>query len=424
VIPRGPDGAGDAAVDGELAIYATLADVRAAPSVLVRAAVPGEIAAQGAAAVRYALFSTLAAGVLLLLVLLRVLDRAVVEPIARLTRHAVRVGESDALDERLALARADEIGTLSREFDRMLERLASSRAALAESARAAGQSEVATGVLHNVGNVLNSVNVSARVLGDKLSGSRLAHLERLAQLLEERRDDLVSFVREDPRGKQLVPFLSTLTRQLADERAALGEELAGLTRGVEHIGELVAAQQAYATRATLIEPTSISALVEQALALTAHVSPAGREPRVARELGVPEKLPLDRHRVLEILVNLVQNARQALAEVREPELAVRARLADGELAVEVRDNGVGIAVENLPRLFQHGFTTKPGGHGFGLHASANAATELGGKLAGASAGTGRGASFVLRLPVAPLASGAAGERRSEPAQAAPADRAA
>src|SRR5262249_13174879 len=143
---------GDAAEDGALSIYATLEDVRRAPCALLRAAVPGAIAEQGAVAIRYALLSTAAAGVLMLLVRLRLLDRTVVRPLAQLTQHAVRVGAAERLDERLDLRRADELGILSREFDRMLERLADSRARLADTARAAGMSQIATGVLHDVGN--------------------------------------------------------------------------------------------------------------------------------------------------------------------------------------------------------------------------------------------------------------------------------
>ena len=103
-----------------------------------------------------------------------------------------------------------------------------------------------------------------------------------------------------------------------------------------------------------------------------------------------------------MLVNLFKNARESMAEAGvRGRLCIRVRRNGKRLCLEVEDNGVGIARENLARIFNHGFTTKRGGHGFGLHASANAATEMSGHLSAASAGQGRGATFTLDLPLEP-----------------------
>lgn len=386
-----------------LHVYATMADPRRQPALLLRAELPRDISAQGGTAIRYALLSTCAAGLLMVLVLLHMLQRVVLRPLARLTEQAVAIGQRDDSSLRLALVRDDEIGTLSNEFDGMLEKLDASRAAVVTAARSAGMSEIATGILHNVGNVLNSVCVSTDMIDEQLRQSRIGHLEKLTALLQEHQADLAHFVAEDPRGKQVVPFLAALTRQLADERGSLQAELSHLMEAFEHIRELVASQQAYAGRSTLLESTDVGQQIESALRLSEKAQGAQVSIHIERDLGEMPRVPIDKYKLVEILVNLVQNARQSLAEARpeQPRVVVHSRLDDGLLTIRVTDNGVGIPEENLNRVFNHGFTTKTGGHGFGLHASANAATELGGTLTVHSEGPGKGAEFTLTIPVAP-----------------------
>ena len=389
------------AVDAHaLHVYATMADARRQPALLLRAELPRDISAQGGTAIRYALLSTCAAGLLMVLVLLHMLQRVVLKPLARLTQQAVAIGQRDDSSVRLALVRDDEIGTLSNEFDSMLEKLDASRAAVVTAARSAGMSEIATGILHNVGNVLNSVCVSTGMIDEKLRQSRIGHLEKLAALLQEHQENLAQFVAEDPKGKQVVPFLTALTRQLADERGGLQTELSQLMEAVEHIRELVASQQAYAGRSTLLESADVGQQIESALRLSEKAQGAQVSVEIERDLAEMPRVPLDKHKLVEILVNLVQNARQSLTEARpeHPRIVVQSRLDDGLLTIRVVDNGVGIPEENLNRVFNHGFTTKANGHGFGLHASANAATELGGRLTVHSEGPGKGAEFTLTIP--------------------------
>ena len=108
--------------------------------------------------------------------------------------------------------------------------------------------------------------------------------------------------------------------------------------------------------------------------------------------------------MLQILVNLIRNSKYALDEGGRPDrqLTVRVDRNGGEFVrVAVIDNGVGIPPQNLTRIFEHGFTTRKKGHGFGLHSGALAAKELGGTLIARSDGTGRGATFILELPIQP-----------------------
>jgi signal transduction histidine kinase len=384
-----------------LEAFAVVPDLRAQPALVAHGQAPRPITLQGSRVLNYALLSTVGAGLLLLLVLLRTLQGTVLAPIAILTRHAEHIGRTDDTTLRIASQRRDELGSLGREFDRMLEKLAASRKAVVDTARAAGMSEIATGILHNVGNVLNSVGVSGTLLENLLKGGQGAKLTLVAQLLEEHQADLGRFVSEDARGKKLVPLLKALAGGLEQERQQALAELSALNGGLGHIKELVASQQTYATRVSLREITHLPELIDEALAMTGRAAGEFRRLRIERRFAEIPPAPVDRHKVLEILVNVIQNARQAMddAAQQDPclELSVEPR-GGGRVAIAVRDNGVGIAPENLAKIFNHGFTTKRNGHGFGLHSAANSAGELGGVLRASSAGPGRGAEFVLEFP--------------------------
>jgi signal transduction histidine kinase len=272
---------------------------------------------------------------------------------------------------------------------------------LISASRYAGMAEVATGVLHNVGNVLNSVNVSVGLLSDQLSKSKTPSLTRAVEMLREHQSSLGEFLTNDPKGKQLPDFIGVVADQLARQQAVLVREVQGLQRNIEHIKEIVAVQQSYAKVSGAREKLFVHDLVEHALRM-ASASLAHREIEFVREFAMVPGVLADRHLVLQILVNLITNAKQALdARTEGRRLVLRTRLgADGNVCVDVSDNGIGISRENLAKIFSHGFTTKKTGHGFGLHSSANAAKEMGGSLLVRSDGPGTGATFVLELPAA------------------------
>jgi two-component system sensor kinase FixL len=272
---------------------------------------------------------------------------------------------------------------------------------LMEVSRQAGMAEMATGVLHNVGNMFNSVNVSASLVLERLQGSRTATLLRAAELLREHEESLHTFLVEDPRGRQLPKYLATVSQHLVQEQESLLTEMRELLRNVEHIRAVVSMQQENARVVGRVELVPVPELLDDALRL--HQDAFERLGiRIHREYAEVAPMPLDRHRLLQILVNLLGNARHALVESERADkrLSLRVR-REGEvwLRIEVEDNGVGIAPENLARLFSHGFTTKKEGHGFGLHSSVLAAEAMQGRLRCDSAGLGHGARFTLELPL-------------------------
>ncbi len=267
---------------------------------------------------------------------------------------------------------------------------------LVRAAHLAGRAEVASNVLHNVGNALNSMNISVSTMGRQLTQSKGAGLARLAELLEF------------PEGQELhtpeqLAKLAMYARKLGErlelERGALGKELSALEESIEHVKQIIRVQQSYARQAGAPEDTAVVALLADALRISGANS---RSHGIAVEQQCPRGLVarLDKHRVLEILTNLLANAKQALAD-REPGhrmIDIRVLTRGDELHFEIEDNGVGISADNLTRIFQHGFTTKKDGHGFGLHGASVSARAMGGRIDVHSEGEGRGARFTLVLP--------------------------
>jgi len=274
---------------------------------------------------------------------------------------------------------------------------------LMDASRRAGMAEVATGVLHNVGNVLNSVNVSTNLLSERVKTSHVSSIGKLAQLLSENASDLGRFFTQDERGRQLPAYVAMLAQHLAQEQRTLLDEFESLVRNVDHIKEIVVTQQTYAKRAGIIETIAVSELVEDALRI--HTQAYLRHGvKVVREFNPTPPITTDRHKVLQILVNFLSNAKYACDEQGTAEKRVTARVEScgpDRVRIKVADNGVGIRPENLSRIFTHGFTTRRTGHGFGLHSGALAAQELGGTITARSDGAGKGASFVLELPLQP-----------------------
>jgi PAS domain S-box-containing protein len=282
------------------------------------------------------------------------------------------------------------------------EELAQLNQRLREASRQAGMAEVATGILHNVGNVLNSVNVSTDLLQDRLARSRVDSLRKTVELLKPHAANPGPFFTTDPKGKLVPEFLIKFSEYLANERQEMQHEVAALAKNVDHIKQIVAMQQSYATVSGVIESIPASEVVEDAIRFNEAALQRQGIQVVRRFAQVPPVI-VDRHQVLQILINIIRNGNYALEHGPNPAHKLLnvtiASSNNGTVEIRIADNGLGIAPENLTRIFAHGFTTKKDGHGFGLHASANAASAMGGKLTANSEGLGRGATFILELPI-------------------------
>lgn len=290
---------------------------------------------------------------------------------------------------------------LEQRVQQRTDELTKAQAELVTTARQAGMAEIANNVLHDIGNVLNSVNVSADLLTCQVRASRAAGLGDVVELINAHAGKLGDFLTVDEKGKILPAYLSKLAQVVAAEQKGMLEELAQLTKSVDHIKDIVAAQQSCAGTSSMFAQVRISSLLEDAVCMSA-TSLSHHRVTVIKEFADLPPLLLDKHRVLQILINLIGNAAHATDGMPDRQARIVLRLlktpADA-VQIQVEDNGEGIPPENLARIFTHGFTTRASGHGFGLHSCILAAAEMGGSLKAYSDGRGKGATFTLELPM-------------------------
>ena len=271
---------------------------------------------------------------------------------------------------------------------------------LRDASRHAGMAEIATNVLHNIGNVLNSVNISATLVSDRVKNPKTAGLGKVAALLQQQGADLGAFISTDERGKHLPVYLAQLSEQLIlDQRATL-QEIDLMRKNVDHIKEIVVMQQSYSKLVGVPEKLAVASLVDDALRMIAGAF-TRHGVSVKCEFEDAPEIVVEKHKVLQILINLLRNAKYACEASARTDKQVVIGIANqaGGVRIAVTDNGIGIQPEHMTRIFSHGFTTKKDGHGFGLHSGALAARDMGGVLRVDSAGLGHGATFTLDLPL-------------------------
>ena len=334
-------------------------------------------------------------------------SRKLIRPLILLHDMMRKVGEGD-LSSRVEISTGDEVEDLAESFNFMTTSLMQSKTELQdaqikllETARRAGMAEVATGILHNVGNVLNSVNVTTSSVKEGITNLKIQNLTRLSEQLSVHQEDLAVFLTENDRGKMVPGLLAGLANHLNDERNILLEKVGQLSEFVQHIVEIVRFQQVHSKYSGVNELISMTDLVERALSV--HMDDLYQYSiTIVREFEPVHEIMADRHKVMQIILNLISNAYQALVDVDEEIKKITVKVSDKDeetVLVCVTDNGPGIDSDKLTSIFSYGFTTKKDGHGYGLHTSALFAKEMGGSLEAISDGPGSGASFILELPV-------------------------
>ncbi len=281
------------------------------------------------------------------------------------------------------------------------EELNAAHRQLLDTARRAGMAEVATSVLHNVGNLLNTAVTSSTVIREVVENSRLSTLSRIVDLLQSHAGDLPEFIQKDPRGQRVVEFLGQVESVLTREQGMIKDKMKSLNESQDQIRQIIALQQSLVGLAGVRETVSIPDLIEDATKLFVD---SFKRHEIDLTPEYPPNLPeitIEKAKVLQILLNLLRNARDATTTVDRAKRCVRFQVAmptPETVTFAVTDNGMGIKPENMSRMFNFGFTTKKDGHGFGLHGCVNLAREMGGNLVVESGGEGLGATFTLTLP--------------------------
>ncbi|KTC68090.1 Two-component sensor histidine kinase [Legionella birminghamensis] len=321
------------------------------------------------------------------------------KPIIKLSQFAGNI-DYDHLTPMLPILTRDEIGGLQSHLNEMLKKLERAKARLIETSRAAGVAEIATSILHNVGNVLNSVNTSVAMLSETAQQSYIVQLPKLLSILEENQNRLDTFLAEDERGKLFIPYFKKLIEQLESEKSRMYEELRQLNNNLTHVNQVIAMQQTSGQASSIIkESIELEELIEDILLLYANRLRKASINVERQYRDIPPIVSI-RTKVQQILINLIKNAIDALiaANQREKRLIIKIELTSGIARITVGDNGIGINKEDLSRIFSFGFTTKKEGHGYGLHNCALLARELGGELRGQSKGVQQGSVFTLKIP--------------------------
>lgn len=266
--------------------------------------------------------------------------------------------------------------------------------------RQAGMAEVGATVLHNVGNVLNSVNVSANLVSEKIAKSKLKRLSDLSNLINEHKQDLANFFTQDEAGSHLPEYISKLSEYWQNEQADLTTEISSLLKNIQHIKDIISMQQNLSKVKGVEQVVSVEYLLEEALLIT-NMNPTSTGITIYKKYNHLKPVLIDKVKLLQILVNLIRNAKDSLRNSENTNKTLTLKFdTDGKdkFYIQISDNGIGIDPADVNKIFAHGFTTKPSGHGFGLHSSALSAKEMGGSIQVQSEGVNKGASFTVELP--------------------------
>jgi len=280
-----------------------------------------------------------------------------------------------------------------------LKELRETQKMLTDTAHRAGMAEIATGILHNVGNVLNSVKVSSQILKEKILSSKVNNLQKVLSLMEEHTDNLGGFITSDEKGKMLPEYLLKVGATLKDEQNNSLEELSTLHKGINHIEEIIAVQQSYAGVSGLVEKIALSEMMDDVLKMHTEMFRKYKI-KITKEYSKTKPIMIEKGKLIQVFVNLLKNAKESLETIDEKNRVITITILEDKAyqVIEIVDNGMGILKSNLKRIFSYGFSTKSGGKGFGLHTSALAMTEMKGRLTAQSEGDKKGAKFIISLP--------------------------
>jgi len=281
-----------------------------------------------------------------------------------------------------------------------LKELRETQKMLTDTAHRAGMAEIATGILHNVGNVLNSVKVSSQILKEKILSSKVNNLQKVLSLMEEHKDNIGEFITSDEKGKMLPPYLLKVGATLKDEQNNSLEELSNLHKGINHIEEIIAVQQSYAGVSGLVEKIALSEMMDDVLKMHTEMFRKYKI-KITKKYTKTKPILIEKGKLIQVFVNLLKNAKESLETIDEKIRKISINILEDEKyqTIKITDNGQGISQENLTKIFSYGFSTKKEGKGFGLHTSALAMTEMKGRLFAESNGDGKGAKFIVSIPV-------------------------
>jgi len=388
-----------------LQVYWAFEGIDGEPAFLARANVFRALREIGDETVLMSALAMTGVGIATILLSLLLVRSLMVTRLASLTRQLLAIRRDSLGGRRLRVDRSplgqrDEISVLAAEFDTLLGELAEATRQLADVSYRAGRAEVTEGSLHNIGNALNSLLVSADAARAKLEAGSPANLVQATK-------ELASVPNLSERQGKLAQFASLAADDSARRYEALRADLERVILHVNRIEDILESQRRLGSDRDLAQPVELLPLVEGAVSGLPDNVARGLDIRLDGSLRSQGAVICIRSATLQVLSNLLTNATEAIAQVQP----VRGRIdisaapveVDGRRMVDlcIADNGTGLAADELVMIFQRHYTTKTGrGHGIGLHWSANVVTSMGGQLFARSAGRGQGTALHLQLPAA------------------------
>ena len=270
---------------------------------------------------------------------------------------------------------------------------------------AQGRLEIVETILHNIGNAINSVTVGVNVLQENLVGNQLIHrFSALADMLKAHQEDWVDYIKDDPKGQQVLPFMIALAADFADQNKTVVETLVRVSERVTHITDIIRTQKSSSQSSMTWKIIDLRQTIMNTLKLQQDsIDKRGIQVHVNCE-NAPQEIRVQESQFHQMLVNLVKNSIEAIDELIQsgkldetPRIGVEAYISGDFLCLDVTDNGVGIAPQNLKLIFTAGYTTKESGTGLGLYSSANFVIGSGGQIYPLSEGIGKGTTMQIML---------------------------
>lgn len=423
--------------------YVLLHDISNQPIGIIKLTLPRDIVKSGSIAIKYYLYLFLITGFILSLILLYLINILILKRLAYLNSRIQDISLKEDYTQRIKLYENDELTWLANQFNELMRSIEIANNKLKEKvqllsksekylentnlqlsneikereqaqlmasnlhhklllvARSAGMADIITGVLHNIGNILNSIVTSVGCTREKVSHSKYNNLGNLANLFNQNKHRLVEFINQDNKGDKIAEYLLLLAKEWKDENEMLAKELILLEKNINNIVNVIVTQQSLGRLVGMVEQFNLIDTIEDAITLNKAIADKYNI-QFEREFRFAGSVELDRVKLLHIIVNLIKNSIESLVNcnlISKMIIIKTYKLNDTQLVIEVIDNGEGILPENIVNIFTYGFTTKKNGHGFGLHSSALLAAEMGGKLSAKSFGLDKGASFILELPI-------------------------
>lgn len=341
----------------------------------------------------------------------------ITKPLLELSKSAGNIADGD-YDTEIKVTSDDEVALLANNFETMrqtvrdytlnLEQKVEERTKqikdmqqeMVEKAHKAGMADIATGTLHNVGNILTSVKTSTQILNEIAIKPQFKNLVEANGLLRNNMDDLDTFFSESGKGKKLMQYYLMLEDGFIEENEKTIQHIKRLAEKIDVIADVISAQQSYAGEGGLLEEYRLDAIIEDSL--TMLVGTLDRHHiEIVKEFEDIGTVPVQKVKLVHILINLFNNAKDAMVDMPDDErrIIIKLEKVDSHAYIKVKDTGHGIKASDLEKIFSHGYTTKDKGHGFGLHSSANYMVEMGGRLRAESEGDGKGATFILDFPL-------------------------